>query len=293
LRPILVRPLIQAFAVIISPTEAEMNKIWQAQVFEPFQKALANKYPFSSDSRMEASAAEISQIFGSEGAIAKFVNTSMGPLVVRRGDVLAAKTWADMGINLSPAVLTNFSSWVAPLSASGVPSANANDGQWSFQVQPSSAPGTTEYTLEIDGQQVRYRNAQPQWSSLIWPNPQGTPGAKITAVTFDGRVIEVANFPGKFGFNRLMEAAQKKRKPADIYELSWSSGNISVAVNLKIISKPDAPSDNASPQGKGFRGMKLPGSIIDSAIVARNQSADGAANTLAYSANPVATGAAQ
>ncbi len=275
LRPILVRPLIQAFAVIVGPTEIEMNKIWQAQVFEPFQKGLANKYPFSSESRMEASAAEIGQIFGSEGAIAKFMNTSMGPLVVRRGDVLAAKTWADMGINLSPAVLSNFSGWVAPLSASGVPSANASEAQWSFQVQPSSAPGTTEYTLEIDGQQVRYRNTQAQWSSLIWPNPQGTPGARITAVTFDGRVIEVANFPGKFGFNRLMEAAEKKRKAGGIFELSWSSGNISVAVNLKIISKPDASSDSNNPQGKGFRGMKLPDNIIGSATVASNQAATG------------------
>ena len=92
IRPILVRPLIQSFAVIILPTEAEINKTWRAQVYEPFQRTLANKYPFAPDSRIEANTAEIGHVFGAEGAIAKFVNTSMGPLLIRRGDALEPKT---------------------------------------------------------------------------------------------------------------------------------------------------------------------------------------------------------
>ena len=80
----------QTFAVIIQPAEAEVNKVWKAQVFRPFQRSLATKYPFASDAKVEAGAGEIGQVFGPDGAIAKFVGTTLGPLVVRRGDTLTA-----------------------------------------------------------------------------------------------------------------------------------------------------------------------------------------------------------
>ncbi|HWW70068.1 MAG TPA: ImcF-related family protein, partial [Duganella sp.] len=120
IRPLLVRPLMQTFAVIVRPTETEINKVWTAQVLEPFNRSLALKYPFAPESRVEATDAEIGQMFGPDGAIAKYFNTTIGPLVVRRGDTLSAKTWANMGINLAPGVITSFPSWVAPLSAGGV-----------------------------------------------------------------------------------------------------------------------------------------------------------------------------
>lgn len=265
LRPILVRPLIQAFNVIIKPSESEINRIWQAQVYEPFQKSLASKYPFAQNSSLEATSAEIAQIFGSEGAISKFFNTSMGPLVVRRGDTLAAKTWAEMGLTLAPEVLSDFTSWVAPLSSGGVPTGGASEPQWAFQLLPSTAPGTTEYTIEIDGQNVRYRNTQAQWANLVWPNNEGTPGARITAVSFDGRVVEIVNFPGKFGFKRLMDSAAKKRKDNGIFELSWQKGDIVVTADLKIISKPEAASTSSNPQSHGYKGMRLPAIVTATA----------------------------
>jgi type VI secretion system protein ImpL len=268
LRPILVRPLMQTFAVIIKPTESEINKIWLAQVYEPFQKSLAGKYPFSPESKIEASGAEIGLIFGSEGAIAKFVNTAMGPLLVRRGDTLISKTWADMGVTLVPEVTANFAKWVAPLSASGVPTTSTAEAQTVVQILPLAAPGTTEYTVEIDGQQVRYRNTQAQWSQLVWPNQQGVPGARVIATTFDGRVIEVANFPGKFGVTRLLEASAKKAKGGGVYEITWNSGGVSISVDMKVISIPNANGDSDSPQGKGFRGMKLPEAVLGAPTLA-------------------------
>jgi type VI secretion system protein ImpL len=274
IRPILVRPLMQAFAVIVKPTEAEMNKTWQAQVFEPFQKALAIKYPFAADSRIEATTAEIAQIFGTEGAVAKFVNTSMGPLVVRRGDALAPKTWADMGIALSPRLANNFSFWVAPLGSggAGATAPNGNNGangpltdnRTMFQVRPLPASGTMEYTIEIDGQQLRYRNTQTQWTNFVWPNPQGVPGARITAVTFDGRSVEIINHPGRFGLEKLINSARRKRKDHGAFELTWSGGGLDVAVDLKIISSAQVTAnsgDASTPQGQGFHGLKLPDTI--------------------------------
>jgi type VI secretion system protein ImpL len=256
LRPILVRPLIQTFAVIVTPSEAELNKTWRAQVLDPFQKSLAAKAPFAPGA-VEATPAEIGQVFGPEGAIAKFVTTSMGPLVVRRGDMLAARTWADIGIALAPQAVASFPGWIAPLSANGV--APAGPPQTVFQLLPLQSPGISEFTVEIAGQQLRYRNTAPAWTNMVHPGPQGVHGARISAVTVDGRTVELFSETSDQGLKKMIDAATKKKKDGGVFELRWTSGPATVALDLKIVSNPDAP---AAPQGQGFRGLRLPASIV-------------------------------
>src|SRR5471030_3191992 len=262
IRPILVRPLMQTFAVIVGPAETEINKTWLAQVYEPFQQSLANKYPFAPNAKIEAGSAEIGQFFGPDGLVAKFVTAAMGPLVVRRGDVLAARTWADMGITLQPQVVARFPGWIAPVGAGGM-AASSSAAQTVFQIQPMPAPGTLEYTIEIDGQQLRYRNTPASWSSMVHPSAQGVPGARITAVGFDGRTVELFNEPGQFGLKRMIDAASKKRKDDGVFELHWINGAINVGLDLKITSSPESTGgDAASPQQQGLRGMTLPETIV-------------------------------
>ncbi|HZV65565.1 MAG TPA: type VI secretion system membrane subunit TssM, partial [Telluria sp.] len=261
LRPILVRPLVQTFAVIVLPSESEINKTWLVQVVEPFQKTLAGKYPFATGSKVEATSGEIGQFFGPEGVVAKFVTTSMGPLVVRRGDVLAPRTWADIGITLAPQAVASFPAWIAPLSANGV--AAPAGPQTVFQLQPLPALGTREFTIEIDGQKLQYKNTPPAWTNMVHPSPQGVPGARISAVTADGRTVELFNEAGQFGLKRMIDAASRSRKDGGVFELRWANGNVAVSVDLKITSSAasDGRGDSAAP-GRGFHGMRLPETIV-------------------------------
>ncbi|MYM66359.1 type VI secretion system membrane subunit TssM [Pseudoduganella sp. FT55W] len=267
IRPILVRPLMQTFAVLIPAAEAEINKTWLAQVYEPFQQTLANKYPFSPTSRIEAADSEIAQFFGPDGVIAKFATSAVGPLVLRRGDVLAPRTWADMGITLSPQAVARFPGWIAPIAAGGVAPASAA-AQTVFQIQPMPAPGTQEYTVEIDGQQLRYRNTPAQWASMVHPSPQGAPGARITAVAFDGRSVDVFNEPGQLGLKRMIDTAAKQKRDGGVFELRWTSGGITVAMGLKIISSPESGGAANVPQDQGFRGLRLPETFVGAPLAA-------------------------
>ena len=264
IRPLLVRPLMQTFAVIVRPTEAEIDKVWTAQVLEPFKRTLAVKYPFAPESRVEATDAEIGQVFGPEGAIAKYFNTTIGPLVVRRGDTLSAKTWANMGITLAPGVVNGFPSWVAPLSAGGVAAqASAGEAQTGFDVQALGATGATEFTIEIDGQALRWRGQPQPWVHMVWPNPQGTPGSRITAITPEGRTVVLLNAPGHFGLKQMIDAAKRQRKDGGVFELSWDNSNVTVRANLRIIgtSQPAAPAAPPPGAASGFRRMRLPDTI--------------------------------
>ncbi|CAB3639709.1 type VI secretion system membrane subunit TssM [Trinickia soli] len=289
LRPLLVRPLMQAFAVAIEPASNEVNKVWNAQVYQTFETSLANKYPFSGDAKVEAGASEIAQVFGPDGAISKFVGTTLGPLAVRRGDTLSPRTWGGMGIVLSPDFTNGFARWVAPLAGAAATSGGgAAEPQTVFQIMPQPGQGTTEYTIVIDGQQLRYRNTPPQWTNFVWPNPAGSPGATLTATSFDGRTIELVNEPGRYGLEKLINSAQRTRNPDGTFSLSWTQGSVTVALSMKIIStsQPTSGGSGNAPQQQSLRGTRLPESVADVAA-ARTAAAQASGSAPA----PVASGA--
>ncbi len=282
LRPLLVRPLMQAYAVAIPAAETEVNRRWEAEVYAPFQRTLAGKYPFDVNARIEAGPAEIAKVFGPEGAIAKFSNDTLGAMVVRRGDTVDVRTWADLGVRLRPAFLEGYGRWIAPLDgqvaaaqAGGAPQAGgtapaAPAVQQAFQILPQGAPGLLEYTIQLDGQVLRYRNATATWTDFVWPGP-GQPGARVTGVTHDGRTVEFFNEAGGYGMHRLIEAARRKRLADGNTELTWAQGALGVTVQLRTVRAPGATpapagtagaGGQAAPAGSGLRGLQLPALVV-------------------------------
>lgn len=277
LRPILVRPLIQSFAVIVPATETEINRIWTAQVYDPFQRTLSGKYPFDKASRLEATAGEMAKMFGPEGSVAKFSGEALGPLVVRRGDVVSPRTWADIGLRLRPEFAAGFPAWVAPIAGQGGAGAGAAAGgggaaagseqQTNFQMLPTPVPGLSEYTIEVDGQQLRYRNAVASWTNFVWPG-QGAPGVRISGLTTDGRAIEFLNEPGGYGLEKMIAKAKRRKLDSGAFELTWPNGPLAVTVQLRLISSPNVGSpgspnapDTPSASG-GLKGVQLPTAVV-------------------------------
>lgn len=133
-----------------------------------------------------------------------------------------------------------------------------------FDLQALSAVGATEFTIEIDGQALRWRGQPQPWVHMAWPSPQGTPGAKITAITPQGRTVVLLDQPGRDGLKTMVEASQRKRKDGGVFELTWQNEGVSVTANLKVVGtrKPVAV---AVPSNQGFKRLRLPDSIIAAA----------------------------
>ncbi len=271
LRPLLVRPLMQAYDALIPTAEEEINRIWEAQVHGPFEATLADRYPFRPQARVEASASDIAKIFGPEGAVARFADRTLGPLVIRRGDTLAPRTWAEMAIRLNPEFSARFATWVGPLGATAGSSSSAGPDaggdQTLFQILPQPAPGLTEYSLEIDGQVMRYRNTAAAWSHFVWPGPQNNLGVRLHGVTFDGSSVEFVHEPGRFGLERMVNSAQRRRIDAQTHELRWTRGPQSVAVHLRIIASPGTTASGQSTGGGSLGGAPLPRAVAGTAFV--------------------------
>lgn len=283
LRPLLVRPLLQSYASVIKPASAELNKTWNAQVYEPFNRKLAIKYPFAGKSNIEASPVEIAQMFGPEGAISKFVETTMGPLVVRRGNTIEPRTWGDLGLTLQAELINDFANWVSPLEGgaandAGGAAASAGGGQAQtvFMVRPQPSPGTTGYVIEIDGQKLSYRNGLAQWANFVWPNPSSAPGAKIVATTFEGKVVEVVNIPGRFGLEKMINAAKRTRQADESFRMVWAADGVEVGIDLKVVSSAQVQASGGG-SGSGRRG--LAGLVLPATVVADSASRHLAATT--------------
>src|SRR5690606_30236293 len=170
-----------------------------------------------------------------------------------------------------PEFIAGLGGWMAPLHGQATVAASPQAGgaaaqaeaQTVFQMLPLAAPGLTEYTVEIDGQTLRYRNGQASWQHFVWPGP-GTPGVRITGVGFDGKPLTFFNEPGRFGLEKMINSAQRKRVDAEVFELRWPLEQLSVGLRLRIISNAAASpqaSGSATAAAGGFRPGALPAII--------------------------------
>lgn len=266
-RPLLSEPLTRSFNMLLTPTKAEINKVWKAQVYKPFLDNLGNKYPFTANANLEATPAEIGQFFGEDGYVARFVNETLSPFIIRRGDQISSKIWNSAGLGLSPQFVADFGRYFVNYTGgngAGAPSSSGTTGvssQTTFQIMPLPVSGLTEYTIVVDGQQLRYRMGTQAWTTFVWPNPSSQPGASIRAKDYDGKDFIVFEEAGSFGVERLINSARRTELGNDIFEMAWSGDGITIPVRFRIISG----SSSTASQGRStnpFTGMKLPDEII-------------------------------
>ncbi|MCW5581215.1 MAG: type VI secretion system membrane subunit TssM [Luteimonas sp.] len=264
LRNLLLRPLTQTYAALVAPTEAELDQVWSAQVQQPFESGIGQRYPFAPGASVEAVQGDIEQVFGPGGSIAQYSKDTLGHLVTRRGNALEAAQWAGIGIRLSPEFIAGYPTWVAPLGQAASGGGAGGGAQQLFRIQPQPVSGLNEYTIEIDGQVLRYRNTPPQWQTFQWPGP-GTPGARITAVTASGQAVELLSAPGGQGLGRLFEAAQQRTLGEGHYQLTWQGEAApAVTVELELIAAPVRAGGNAGAGGlttSSMRGLRLPAKV--------------------------------
>jgi type VI secretion system protein ImpL len=290
----------------MTPAQQELNRLWSAQVYQPFSITLATKYPFAPGARIEATSNEIGRILGQSGSISQFVTAQLDPLVIRRGLQLTPKTWNDIGIHLNPKFVADFPQYIAPVGGSAStanlnsPGAtNTNPDQTTFQIYPLPIAGLSEYVIDIDGQRLRYSNGQPEWVSFVWPNPSSQPGVKITATDLTGNMVTIVDEPGAYGLEKLMTSAIRKKLADGSFELRWN-GQVNTAplsVKFRLISG-GADNNSETPAGSnGLKGLQLVPDVTQNTQNAsqptgsqQSQSPNQAPNTIPMAATSVKTG---
>lgn len=289
-RPILSKPLTASFNMLLDPTKTEINKVWQAQVYKPFVDNLQGKYPFTANANMQATPAEIGQFFGNDGYVAKFVNETLSPFIIRRGDQISSKIWNGSGLGLNPKFVADFGryfmNYTGNSNSNNASGSTSSNNRTTFQIMPLPVSGLTEYTIVIDGQQLRYRMGTQAWTTFVWPNPTSQPGASIRAKDYDGKDYIVFEEAGNFGVEKLINQAKRTEIGDSIFEMSWTGDDITVPVRFRIISSNQSSSVTGG-SSNPFTGMKLPEEVIGKGVT---RSAKPATESEQQSSNPTNDG---
>ena len=296
---LLISPLTQAFESLIVPTQDEINKLWTMQAYQPFTQTLAQKVPFNTSASIQATSAEIGQIFGEGGSIANFVKETLDPFVIRRGYTLTSKTWKDQGISLNPQFVMSFQRYVSPLNgvatgglSQGATAAPQAANQSNFQFFPLPNPQLLSYTIDIDGQRLQFENGVQQWVNFVWPNTSAIPGARITAVDLEGKTHTIFDAPGEYGINRLIDSSQR-REQNGVVEMTWSNPQqpaLAVKVNFRLISGNSGQGSNPSVgSNRDLNGLQLVDKVTTNKTTVRVVSAQQAPASAASPAQNTAT----
>ncbi|MDR3213288.1 MAG: type VI secretion system membrane subunit TssM [Azoarcus sp.] len=226
LRPLLTKPLLAGYAVLIPPVADDLNLIWESDAYEEW-KELADKYPFS-HSRDEVEFSEIARFAKPDGTLDTFVDTILGGLVTRRGNRIVERNWHGQGIRLNPAFIANAERLLSF-------SALFKRGETArFELQPVPTPGLSEIRVEIDGQTLRYRNGPQPWQAFKWPAGEQA-GARIQAVAFDGASADVSSQPGRLGLIRMLGESTRVYDPKTTRgQLTWRIEGLGEAREIKL-----------------------------------------------------------
>ena len=214
LRPLLLRPLVQAFAALVPAAQQDINRAWAQEVWGPWS-ALSGKYPFA-DSGNEATLADIRTFLRpGEGTLARFMARHLGPLLDRQGQRLAPRHWGGRGV----AFREDFLAAVGRLEQAGTGLQEAPPAR--FELQPVPTPGLREILLEIDGQKLHYRNGPQTWTGFSWPGQASHQGARLQVVAATGAPAQVHSAPGRLGLMRLLEVARVEAPDSAEASLEW------------------------------------------------------------------------
>jgi type VI secretion system protein ImpL len=157
--------------------------------------------------------------------------------VTQRADQFVARSWGGHSIPFSPGFLAG----ISRLCAAGKPIQEG--GQARFELQPVPTPGLCEILLEIDGQRLHYRNGPQVWTGFSWPAADAAPpGARITAVSFQGVAAEVQNAPGRLGLMRLLDQGRVEQRQGGTGSAEWplkGPGLRGIRFNVRMVSGPD------------------------------------------------------
>ena len=225
----LLRPPFDAVRGIVDgDRKAGLAGSWCSAVYQPFREQVAGKYPF--DPRgYDLPLAELSAWFGPEqGPVWSFYSTSLAGRIARNGsrfelvDAGAASTVAYA--SRVPGFLTHYADVGTVLFPPG-----SREPRFEFEVQIDGTPGVSEILLVVDGQRLSYRNGPQQWTALVWPGPDGDPGASIRAkgVGKQGEVVRA----GEWGLWRLLgEASIRGGAGQQVYTVAWDLSDQQVGV---------------------------------------------------------------
>lgn len=211
IEPLFSAPVDHTQDALMSPAHNQINTAWDEKIVKPWNQMIANRYPVA-DSVNEASVRDVEHFIDpNDGVLAKFRREEIGDLIDSEG-----KQNSDM---VDPRMLLSINN--------GTDLGNIIDSlsdlRNGFELQVNPTPGLTDVILMIDGQRLHYRNNSQSWERMIWPGDGKVTGARMDIINAAGHRYTVFDYPGRWGFLRMIESAHITPVDGARQRFSWNT----------------------------------------------------------------------
>ncbi|GAA6166713.1 type VI secretion system membrane subunit TssM [Sessilibacter corallicola] len=153
-----------SWSVVVANAHQHLNNVWQAQVYNTYDRTLRNKYPLVSNSSRESSMQDFNEYFGPGGHLQNFINDSVKPFV-------NTNNWRQRSVNgrsigLSNEAIRQFRQAETIRKAFF---ASGNNASFSFKVKADQLDrGVRLFTFETGSFSYEYSHGPRVTKSIDW-----------------------------------------------------------------------------------------------------------------------------
>jgi len=219
--PLLEQPLRQTWVAILRDAGLHLDGLWRTQVSDAFHRDLQNSFPLSQGGNDVSLATWAAYFKPHDGSLDAFYEIELKMFLNAQADGVAPRNLMGAQVPFSATFLDFIAKVNTIRQAFFAP--GSPDVGLTFDLTPDATPGVTESMLEIDGQQIRYRNESPVPYSLTWPSKTAAPHARLSiSLTGTGERPEIPGIEGEWALFHLLSKATITAQSATSYTVTWS-----------------------------------------------------------------------
>jgi type VI secretion system protein ImpL len=222
---VFVQPMDQAWQQVLSPTAQSINSQWQNAIVSDWEHDFNDRYPFAENKQSEASLPLLAQYLRNDtGRITQFVKSNLNGVLRKEGRHWVPDAIAAQGLHFNP----DFLKTLNQLSELSDVVFTSGDAGVQFQLMGKPSRDVMKTNFILDQQTMDYHNQLESWQDFTWPDSQWKPRTTLSWVSVDAGERLYADYPGSWGFIRLLDKAQVTMVDNSTYKLAWKApdGNL-------------------------------------------------------------------
>ncbi|WP_207000312.1 type VI secretion system membrane subunit TssM [Trinickia mobilis] len=222
-----------ASSLLVGGERGRLNALWQANVAQLCRQALDGRYPLVRASNRDAAPDDFGKILGPGGLIDDFFQKNLASFVDMSGPQWRWRAGSD-SLGIPADVLVQFQR--AAQIRDALFRTGGRDVSVRFAVKSLDIdPSITQFTLDIDGQQLVAKPGTAQTTVFQWPSGKGTGQAHVEFAPPGNDAA--AHADGPWALLRLLDAANlQPTAQADRFKLSFESSGRRVNLELDASS---------------------------------------------------------
>lgn len=211
----------ETWKVVLQSARQHVSSEWRTQIYEPYKRGLAGRYPIKRSSRDELALFDFTEFFKPEGTMDKFYLAYMKPFINTRGGQWSSRVIDKYSLGLSRKTLNQVqrSQSIKNIFFR----ANPTVPSLSFQLKPHKMRKTdARFTLEVGDKSIAYSHGPKFWKTLKWQGDDEHNRVRIIFEDLDEREHS-KDYDGPWAWFRLQDhSVLKKTRKSNVYLVTYN-----------------------------------------------------------------------